>query len=68
MTWVQKLCEVILKVQFDDDDDDDDDELFLWYGDRRKVVSLISSQEHCQRSSPSRSATTREQDSNLRRT
>ena len=45
MTWVQKLCEVILKVQFDDDDDDD--ELFYGMVDRRKAVSLISNQEHC---------------------
>ena len=28
-------------------------ELFWWYGDRRKAFSLISSQGHCQRSSPS---------------
>ena len=34
--------------------------------DRRKTLSLISSQDHCQRSSPSRiSDTRREQDSNI---
>ena len=37
----------------DDDDDDDDDELFCGMADRRKVFSLISSLDHCQRSSPS---------------
>ena len=30
------------------------DELFLWMVDRRKAFSLISSRDHCQRSSPSR--------------
>ena len=37
----------------DDDDDDDDDELFCGMVDRRKAFSLISSRDHCQRSSPS---------------
>ena len=37
-----------------DDDDDDDDELFCGMVDRRKAFSLISSRDHCQRSSPSR--------------
>ena len=38
----------------------DDDELFCGMVDRRKVFSLISSRDHCQRSSPSRiSDTTR---------
>ena len=32
----------------------DDDELFCGMVDRRKVFSLISSRDHCQRSSPSR--------------
>ena len=32
--------------------DDDDNELFLWYG------CLISSQDHCQRSSPWRNSDT----------
>ena len=36
----------------DDDDDDDDEELFLWYGWLMKAFSLISSWDHCQRSSP----------------
>ena len=36
-----------------DDDDDDDDELFLQYGYRRKAFSLISSRNHCRKSSPS---------------
>ena len=47
---------IILTIVDDDDDDgdDDDEELFLWYGCRRKAFSLISSQDHCQRSSPSR--------------
>ena len=30
-----------------------DNELFLWYGLQRKVFSLISIRDHCQRSSPS---------------
>ena len=37
----------------DDDDDNDDDELFCGMVDRRKVFSLSSSRDHCQRSSPS---------------
>ena len=36
------------------DDDDDDDELFCGMVDQRKAFSLISSCDHCQRSSPSR--------------
>ena len=28
----------------------DYNELFLWYGNRRKAYSLISSRDHCQRS------------------
>ena len=32
----------------------DDDELFLWYGWLKKAISLISSRDHCLRSSPSR--------------
>ena len=38
----------------DDDDDDDDDELFCGMVDQQKAISLISSRDHCQRSSPSR--------------
>ena len=34
--------------------DDDDDKSFLWYGWRTKGFRLISSRDHCQRSSPSR--------------
>ena len=34
-------------------DDDDDDELFCGMVDRRKAFNLISSQDHCERSSPS---------------
>ena len=41
-------------IIFNFDDDDDDDELFLWYVDWRKACSLISSWDHCQRSSPPR--------------
>ena len=37
-----------------DDDDDDDDEFFYGMIDQRKALSLISSRDHCQRSSPSR--------------
>ena len=37
----------------DDDDDDDDGKLFFGMVDGRKAFSLISSQNHCQRSSPS---------------
>ena len=37
----------------DDDDDHDDDELFCGMVDRRKALSLISSRDICQRSSPS---------------
>ena len=33
--------------------DDDDDESFCGMVDRRKVFSLISSRDYCQRSSPS---------------
>ena len=33
-------------------DDDDDDELFCGMFDRGKAFRLISSREHCQRSSP----------------
>ena len=53
----------VLKVDFgvsqgsilgDDDDDDDDDDCFCGMVDRRKVSSLNSSRDHCQRSSPSR--------------
>ena len=39
---------------YDDDDYDDDDELFCGMVDRRKAISLISSRDYCQRSSPSR--------------
>ena len=45
-------------------DDNDDDESFLWYG-WSTAFSLISSRDHCQRSSPSRIS---EQGLNLRRT
>ena len=38
----------------DDDDDDDDDNCFCDMVDQRKAFSLISSRDHCQRSSPSR--------------
>ena len=31
-----------------------DGELFLWYVNRREAFSLISSRDHCSRSSPSR--------------
>ena len=34
------------------------DKLFLWYVDPRKAFSLISSRDHCQRSSPSRISNT----------
>ena len=37
----------------DDDDDDDDDELFCGMADLWKTFGLISSWDHCQRSSPS---------------
>ena len=37
-----------------DDDDEDDDELFSCMVDRRKAFNFISSQGHCQRSSPLR--------------
>ena len=44
-----------LILRDDDDDDDDDDELmmncFCGMVDRRKAFSLISSWDHCQRSS-----------------
>ena len=44
-----------LKLKINDgNDDDDDDELFCGMVDRRKAFSLISSRDHCQRSSPSR--------------
>ena len=43
-----------LKINDGDDDDDDYDELFCGMVDRRKAFSLISSRDHCQRSSPSR--------------
>ena len=33
---------------------DDDDELFCGMVDRQRAFSLISSRDHCQRSSPSR--------------
>ena len=33
---------------------DDDDDGFCGIVDRRKVFSLVSSRDHCQRSSPSR--------------
>ena len=36
------------------DDDDDDDDGFCGIVDQRKVFSLVSSRDHCQRSSPSR--------------
>ena len=36
------------------DDDDDDDELFCGMLDQQKRFSLISSRDHCQRSSPLR--------------
>ena len=38
----------------DYDDDDDDDNCFCDMVDQRKAFSLISSRDHCQRSSPSR--------------
>ena len=38
----------------DDDDDDDYDELFCGMVYRQKILSRISSWDHCQRSSPSR--------------
>ena len=43
-------------VSSDDDDDDDDErhELFFGMVDRRQAFSLISSRDHCHRSSPSR--------------
>ena len=34
--------------------DDDNDDGFCGIVDRRKVFSLVSSRDHCQRSSPSR--------------
>ena len=36
----------------DDDDDDDYDNFFCDMIDRRKVLGLISSRDHCHRSSP----------------
>ena len=54
--WFEQLKNwrsfVVLSLD-DDNDDDNDDELFCTMVDRRKVFSLISSREHCQRSSPS---------------
>ena len=38
--------------------DDDDKELFLWYGWPMKVLCLISSWDHCQRSSPTQISNT----------
>ena len=35
----------------DDDDDDNDDDLFCGMVDQQKVFTLISSWDHCQRSS-----------------
>ena len=37
----------------DDDDDDNDDEYFCGF-DRREIFGLVSSREHCQRSSSPR--------------
>ena len=42
----------------DNDDDDDGDELFLWYDWPAKGVSLISSGDHCRRSTLSRISNT----------
>ena len=43
---------------FWNDDDDDDDELFCGMVDQRKALSLISSRDHCQRSSQSQISNT----------
>ena len=40
-------------MKYFDDDADDNDELFCGLVDRRNTFSLISSLDHCQRSSPS---------------
>ena len=54
----KKVLELAAAFKFykydDDDDDDDDDECFCGTVDRQKTFSLISSRDHCQRSSPSR--------------
>ena len=48
--------------------DDGDDELFCGTVDRRKAFRLISSRDHCQRSSPLQISDTPEADLNLCRT
>ena len=45
---------ILFICKFELIDDDDDDELFCGMADQRKAFSLISSRDHCQRSSPSR--------------
>ena len=40
-----------MKIQIFYPDDDEDKKKFLWHGYWRKAFSLISSREHCQRSS-----------------
>ena len=54
---------MMMMMMMDDDDDDDDDDMmmmmmmkncFCGIVNRRKTFSLISSRDHCQRSSPSR--------------
>ena len=50
------------KCDFNDDDDDDDDEMmncFFGMIDRTKVISLISSRDHCQRDPHYRESPTR---------
>ena len=51
---VLELAAAFKFYKYDDDDDDDDDECFCGMVDRQKAFSLISSRDHCQRSSPSR--------------
>ena len=63
MTQVDRIS-----IFHDDDDDDDDDELFGGMVDRQKAFSLISSRDHCQRSSPSRIPDTPQAGFELRRT
>ena len=54
----RKDLQSVLVFRVDDNDDDDDDDMmmncFCGMVDRRKAFSLISSRDHCQRSSPSR--------------
>ena len=57
-SWQNFFC--IFECHVDVNDDDDDDEMMMMMNsfcgmvDQREVFSLISSWDHCQRSSPSR--------------